>query len=291
METHSQESIACPMCGAMGAHLSSSKNGYDIYACPACALRFVHPMPRATADIYAETYFAGAEEGFGYVDYDADKQPMVGAFKKYLAYIRKLRPVARTLFDVGAATGFFLEIAQHEGFTVSGVEISEYAAGKAREKGIDMRTGTLDAVPSDSRYDVITMLDLIEHVTDPTDVLRKAHALLAPSGLLVINTPDAGSFYARLMGSRWHLIVPPEHLYYFNRKNISALLERIGFRVRTVTTVGKSFTLPYLFRTLHGWLGWGILDTFAKWSAAPVLRSIAIPINLGDNMFLIAEKL
>jgi 2-polyprenyl-3-methyl-5-hydroxy-6-metoxy-1,4-benzoquinol methylase len=151
-------------------------------------------MPTALEDLYAENYFAGADEGFGYVDYDADKEPMVGAFKKYLQHVRKLSPQAKSLLDVGAATGFFLDIARTDGFTVAGVEISEFAAQKGRDKGIEMTTGTLDQVSG--TYDVISMLDLIEHVTDPRAELKKAHALLAEHGLLVINTPDAGSPYA-----------------------------------------------------------------------------------------------
>jgi 2-polyprenyl-3-methyl-5-hydroxy-6-metoxy-1,4-benzoquinol methylase len=267
------------------------KSGYSIYRCGTCDLRFVYPLPNSLENIYGEDYFAGAEDGFGYVDYDADKQPMVGAFKKYLQLIRRLRPGSKTLFDVGAATGFFLDVARQDGFDVSGVEISEYAAQKAREKGISVETGLLDTVDSSNAYDVITMLDLIEHVTDPLEILKKAHALLAPNGLIVINTPDAGSLYASMMGCRWHLIVPPEHLYYFNRKNIARILEQAGFRTRLITTIGKNFSVPYVLRTLHGWLGWNVFGSLADWSGHSFLKHISLPINLGDNMFVIAEKI
>ncbi len=288
METSLQEPIACPVCAADVSRIYQRKNGYEIVVCDVCHVRYVHPMPTALEDLYAENYFAGADEGFGYVDYDADKEPMVGAFKKYLQHVRKLSPQAKSLLDVGAATGFFLDIARTDGFTVAGVEISEFAAQKGRDKGIEMTTGTLDQVSG--TYDVISMLDLIEHVTDPRAELKKAHALLAEHGLLVINTPDAGSPYAKLMGPKWHLIVPPEHLFYFDRKNIANLLAQEGFKVELTTTIGKNFTLPYIFRTVHGWLGWSVLSWFAKVAGLPVLRDIALPINLGDNMFVIARK-
>lgn len=288
METASQEPLVCPVCSAEVRELYQRKNGHDIYVCDACKVRYVSPMPGALEGLYAENYFAGADEGFGYVDYDADKEPMVGAFKKYIRLIQKLSPNAKSLLDVGAATGFFLDIARKEGFSVAGVEISAFAAQKGRDKGIEMTTGTLDQVTG--TFDVISMLDLIEHVTDPRAELKKAHALLSPDGLLVINTPDAGSLYAKAMGPKWHLIVPPEHLFYFDRTNLANLLAQEGFAVELVTTIGKNFTLPYIFRTLHGWLKMGVFSFFASITNTPVLRDLAIPINLGDNMFVIARK-
>ena len=286
METHPPEQVGCTLCGTI-ARIWLIKNGHRVYTCPACRLAFVHPLPGTLEGLYGEDYFAGAEEGFGYVDYDADKEPMVGAFLKYLAIIRQYRLTATSLFDVGAATGFFLDVARKNGFAVAGVELSEYAAAAARQKGIAVATGTLSE--AEGSYDVITMLDLIEHVPDPRAELKNAHSLLASGGLLVINTPDRGSPYAKLMGKGWHLIVPPEHLYYFNRRNLAQLLAECGYRVVLTTTIGKNFTLPYILRTLHGWLGWGIFGTLADWSGNTFLRHVTLPINLGDNMFVIAE--
>ena len=290
METHTTKSITCLVCSGTTVRFFQEKNACTIYICDTCKVRFVYPIPEALEKIYEENYFDGAENGFGYVDYDADKEPMRPAFQKYVRLIRKVRPDSNTLLDVGAATGFFLDIARTDGFDVSGVEISDFAAGQGRKKGIPITTGTLVDVAT-GPYDVITMLDVIEHVSDPMQEILHARALLTERGLLVLNTPDAGSIWARVFGKQWHLIVPPEHLYYFNRKNMSALLEREGFRVLTITTIGKRFTLQYIFRTLHGWLGWALWDTLARWSTASLLTRITLPINLGDNMFLIAEKI
>lgn len=290
METQTKTSVTCPLCGGTSTTLYVRKNECDVYACVECKLKFVHPLPGSFEEIYGKDYFAGAADGYGYVDYDADKEPMRGAFQKYLEIIRRLRPEAKSIFDVGAATGFFLDMAREKGFRVSGVEISEFAASLAREKGIEVKTGVLTDMPNEESFDVLTMLDVIEHVQNPEVEIAKAYSMISDSGLLVINTPDAGSVYARLLGRRWHLIVPPEHLFYFDRENIKLLLERNGFKVVMVTTIGKSFTFPYLFRTLHGWTTWRVFDVLARRSSVSFFRSATIPINLGDNMFLVAEK-
>lgn len=281
----------CLLCQSHDVQTFLTKNNCTIYTCGGCALKFVYPIPD-TASVYGEDYFTGAEEGFGYVDYDRDKEPMIPAFHEYLVRVRKLLPRAVRLLDVGAATGFFVNYAQQQGFVASGVELSAYAAEVGRAHGLDMVTGTIHALLPEraGTYDVITMLDVIEHVPDPTLDIRAAHTLLADKGLLMINTPDTGSAYANIMGTGWHLLTPPEHLIYFNRKNLAALLAREGFETVWVGTIGKRFTLPYIFRTLYGWQGMKMWDWCARLTEKGILAKIALPINLGDNLFLIARK-
>ena len=238
----------CSVCAAP-ARFFTHKNGCDIYACTACGLAFVHPVPNA-AGVYTQDYFAGAACGFGYVNYDQDKAPMAAALRRHLRAIEVLTPRRARLLDVGAATGVFISLAQQHGFDARGIEISDYAAQEARRKGLAVATGTLADLPPSERFDVITMLDVIEHMPDPRRDLALARERLHDGGVLAISTLDAGSAYARLMGRRWNQIAPPEHLHYFNRVALRILLERAGFDVIGVSTVGKRFRLPYVFKTL-----------------------------------------
>ncbi len=277
----------CLLCGSP-SHFFGNKSSYTLYTCDNCTFTFVHPIPNSR-DVYTEGYFTGASAHSGYANYDADKEAMVPTFEKYLKRIALLVPGKRML-DVGAATGFFLQIAKRFGFNVYGVEISSYASGQATKKGILMITGTLNDVPKSPLFDVITILDVIEHVGDPYAECLRAHALLERGGLLVINTPDIGSLYARLMGEKWHLIIPPEHLFYFNRKNMRIMLEKIGFEVVSITTIGKRFTPQLVFKTLYVWQKLSLWKYLSDFCERTPLRHVAIPINLYDNMFVIARK-
>lgn len=249
---------------------------------------FVDPLPSSTSDVYDASYFSGAEGGYGYVNYEEDKEPMIPVFQKYLARIERAAGKKGTLLDVGAATGFFVRLAHQEGFSAQGIEISEHAAALGRKNGLHVETGTLSNVTG--VFDVITMLDVIEHVPDPRAEINRAYALLNSGGILILNTPDAGSLFARVLGKRWHLIVPPEHLYYFNRRNLSRLLEEEGFEVEQVTTIGKSFTLKYIFKTLYKWTKLRLFDVYARWFGYGALSRLAIPLNLHDNMFILARR-
>ena len=278
----------CSLCAAP-ARFFMHKNGCDIYSCTGCGLAFVHPVPDP-AGVYTPDYFAGAARGFGYVNYDNDKAPMAPTLRKYLRAIAPLAPRHATLLDVGAATGVFISLAQQHGFDARGVEISDYAAQQARDKGLAVATGTLADLPASERFDVITMLDVIEHVPDPRRDMALAHERLQDRGVLAISTLDAGSLYARLMGRRWNQIVPPEHLYYFNRAALRLLLDEAGFDVAAMSTVGKRFRLPYVFKTLYAWQRIALWERLLQWSSQGAPSRLAVPINLRDNMFVIARK-
>ncbi|OGG53686.1 hypothetical protein A2851_02260 [Candidatus Kaiserbacteria bacterium RIFCSPHIGHO2_01_FULL_53_29] len=279
----------CHVCGGSDSDFFTEKNGCMLYKCQGCGLMFVDPLPVSTEELYSQDYFSGAVAGFGYVNYDEDKEPMVPAFLKYLGLISsELGGSKGRLLDVGAATGFFVRLAKTAGFDALGIEISDHAAALGRGKGLPIQTGTLADV--EGSFDCITMLDLIEHVPNPRAEITCAAARLRKHGVLVINTPDSGSMFARMMGKRWHLICPPEHLYYFNRHNIKQLLEEAGFTVVLETTIGKSFTVKYIFKTLHRWTSLAPFGRLADLFGRKSLSHVSVPVNLRDNMFVLARR-
>ena len=140
MENQIQK-INCSICNS-GVKKWGHKNGYDLWQCLECKLVFVNPLSDPSS-VYTKDYFSGAKNGFGYVDYDEDKKPMISTFEKYISLFKKFGKEKGHVFDVGAATGFFLDLCRSKGYEVSGVEISDFAASLAREKGINVSTGIL----------------------------------------------------------------------------------------------------------------------------------------------------
>ncbi len=277
------------MCSEKNTVLFTKKNGHDIHRCIACGLIFVDPIRTAPKEIYSKDYFEGASRGFGYVNYDEDKEPMRSVFLKYLDLIGvELGGKKGTLLDVGAATGYFVALAKDRGFDAEGVDISEHAAAAGRALGRAVRTGTIDDVHG--TFDCITMLDLIEHVPDPRAVLIKASELMRSGGVLIINAPDAGSLVARTLGPRWHLISPPEHLHYFDRSNMRKLLSEEGFDVARITTIGKWFTFKYIFKVLNRSTHIALFQKISSFFSRTSLARLSIPANLHDNMFVVARK-
>jgi len=285
--------IRCIACGSDKYSPYSMKGEYTLYQCSDCGHVVVLPIPENLSEVYDGEYFTGAKKGFGYVSYDRDKEPMHAVFEKSLIEAESLLGGVGTLVDVGAATGFFIKIALSRGWNSAGVELSAFAAKKARDSGLDVRTGTLiqNYFPQKSA-DLVTLWDVIEHMPNPVEDLEQVRKVLRKDGILLINTPDVGSLYARILKSRWHLIVPPEHIHYFNKKSIRLLLEESGFRVESISTMDKSFTLEYVVQILARWLDVSFIQYLVEWlENHPTIGRLSMYINLRDNMFIVARKI
>ena len=281
--------LLCLSCSGTVHTEWGNKNNHTLMRCTSCGLIFVHPMPEETSAIYNEKYFSGGEK-YGYVDYDRDKEPMRHAFELYLEYMEDALGRKGKLLDVGCATGYFMDIAKKRGWEVGGVEISEHAAKEGRARGLAIHTGILEDVDLPERsFDAVTFLDVIEHLRNPEQAMLKAKRLLKEGGIIVVSTPDAGSLWANLLGPRWHLVVPPEHLILFGRKNFSTLLFRVGFSPVLITNIGKHFTMPYIFQTLFHWQGLSFWNKIAQITNRGVISKLKIPINFRDTFFMIAK--
>lgn len=288
METKKQ--IACPVCTSSETREMYMKAQFHVRSCNTCSLVFIDNPPQDTGTIYDHSYFWGGSLNGGYVNYEEEKRAMRNVFEDYIKRISSYTHTGR-LLDVGAATGFFLRVARDAGWDVSGVEISKEATAEAVRNGINMHTGRLETASfNDASFNCITMFDLIEHVTNPHTLIKKARDLLSTEGLLVINTPNIGSLYARILGKGWHLLCPPEHLTLFSKKSITTLLSQHGFEILWFGNIGKTFTIQYIIHQLGHWIP--ALRSIFKY--IPIektwLGKISIPLNFHDNMFLIARK-
>lgn len=288
---HRHAPVECHICNTQTANYWFTKNDCDIHKCSLCKLIFVSPHPDTTSNLYTKDYFCGANNAFGYVNYDEDKNMDSATFTKYIRRIEGIMPNKGRLLDIGAATGVFMKTANDLGWKTTGVEISEFAAETARNKGLDVHTGTLDTVAfPPASFDVITLWDVFEHLPNPGKILDSVNLLLAPNGILVLNLPDAGSAYARVTGKRWPLIIPPEHLYLFGEKNLIKILEKHAFTMLLTDKIGKSYTPAYIFQILYTVQRKNIWKTISNWIRKTPINRLSIPIHLRDNLFLIAKK-
>ncbi|KKT25826.1 MAG: Methyltransferase type 11 [Parcubacteria group bacterium GW2011_GWA2_43_9b] len=286
--------MICPICGSGRNKFFCAPNGFDIYDCQNCGVGFVWPIAGDSADIYRAEYFNGGladnrNNKFGYVDYEEDKRAMAGTFLTYLERVARYI-VAGRMIDIGTATGYFLDLAKAKGWLTGGVEISAYAAAIARDKGHKMFLGDVGDLAACEQYDVVTMWDVLEHLPNPKKYLEDVNKILILGGLVAINTIDRGSWWAKLLGQRWQAIAPPEHLFYFSAGSLKILLEQNGFEIVEQSKIGKKFTLAYICKILANRYNLGFLLPAMKFLNNGYWRKISLPINLRDNIFIIARK-
>ena len=157
-----------------------------------------------------------------------------------LAVLRRLKPRG-ILLDVGTHCGFFLRKARGQGWTLVGVEPSPIGAELAREfYGLDVRTATLDQAGFPERFaDIVTMVDVFEHIADPRDLLADVRRVLRDDGLLFIKVPNGryNLFKYRLIRQllglrRVEIFDAKEHVVHYTIDTLRATLSENGFRIR-----------------------------------------------------------
>lgn len=249
-------------------------------------------MPGASPEgVYGEDYFAGAKEGFGYIDYDHDKSAMAYLFKRFLSLIAKYLPERGRLLDIGAATGYFVDLAKQAGWSAQGIDISAYAASEAKKKGLLVEAATIESFTAPPEaFAAVTMWDVLEHLSNPPMTVRKIHGMLKPGGLLAINTPDSGSLWARVWRGKWQALVPPEHMILFTKKALEILLSEAGYEILESANPIKKFKPSYILNMLSRTVKIPGSARLVEMLNKKPWSGLAIPIPARDNVFVLARK-
>jgi 2-polyprenyl-3-methyl-5-hydroxy-6-metoxy-1,4-benzoquinol methylase len=269
--------------------------GFKIYRCQNCSLIFVNPR-EDIVQIYNQDYFYGATHGYGFVNYEEDKIASKGYLIKYLRWFKRLGfTKGAKLLDVGAANGFFVSLAESFGYEAVGVELSKEAVHWAQQLNRAVIESNALEISLEDKYDIITVLDVLEHLPNPEDFLVKIKKNLNDSGILVLNVPNSGSLFAKLCGRSWHSYIPPEHLFYFNRKSLTHALTSNGYKILKVRSISKTFKAEYIFKTI---VNSPQIPTFLRKMISlldPIFKSrfgrIKIYLPLFDNLTVIAKQL
>lgn len=226
----------CPVCSCPSRERLFDKDGFPIARCGSCSHVYVDAQ-LGSSDLqerYGEDYYQGGV----FHDYLAERDERIASARAYCALISTLKPSGR-LLDVGCATGFFLEAASAH-WQVTGVELSPFAADYARrEFGHSVLTGDITDVDlPDGSFDVVTLWNTIEHMSEPRDSIGRVAQLAAPDALVVVTTGDVTGTLARRSLVDWELMAPPEHMHFFSPRTITLLLERAGLEVRRIAHDG-----------------------------------------------------
>ena len=154
------------------------------------------------------------------------------SLKKKLKLINSLTSETKTLLDVGCGTGDFLQTAQQNQWTVSGIEPNKEARGIANNKTNNsvFDTEKLQEFQANS-FDVITLWHVLEHLPDLEHDIKSFKKLLKKDGTLVIAVPNYKSFDAEYYKEFWAAYDVPRHLWHFNKKSISNLVGKQGMGV------------------------------------------------------------
>jgi SAM-dependent methyltransferase len=275
---------SCPICG--GANLQGlwQVSGYTIAQCGACSLVFV--QNRITAEELAAHYAGGGDEAYN----DTNVDCLSYYYRQLADLICSRLPQPGRLLDVGCSRGWFLDVMN--GWECYGSEISTADAGAARERyGDRIVTGSFEDYPlREGYFDVVTMQDVFDHFREPVSALEKCRRMLRLGGLIAIKVHNISCLYARVTGPNFYAIIPPSHLFYYDRKTLARALSNCGFRVVDSRFIGHLLKVKTVFWRLSRSNKDSLYYRIYKALDGTAPGEIRFSKNLHDIITVVAEK-
>jgi len=239
------ETTACTLCGH--GHVSPYRTeSYPIGGgavelglnqCSKCGMRFTSPRLNdlGLTFLYNEGYQGQTVSGA----YNTSDEVSVAEYDAFYQYVEQSLPSGGKVLDVGCGVGLLLErFKGNDKIDIEGIEYSEFAAVKARERGFTVKVGTLeDAGYPENHFDAVTILYVLEHVPNPKEVLSAIYRLMKPGGFLCLSVPNYR--YLRIRGDNKLIrllnkkasIHPEEHLQNYTPKTMERMVTETGFTI------------------------------------------------------------
>lgn len=266
---------SCLLCNGKAGLIHASYPGYQepdtfgIYHCPECNTAFSLPRTDPTG-IYNNIY-RNAERVPGYNRYmlyaeiiDKVKDPLkflAGSSEPYWGVreaLAQLDPGRASILEIGSGMGYLTYSLVRSGYDARGIDISETAVNRARDRFGDYYT-RMDASDlageNGKQYDVVIATEVIEHIPDPVKFIDSVFSLLKPGGQAIITTPNKSLYPA---GTIWASDLPPVHVWWFSEDSMRYLAGRYGSSVSfinykeyyrnnyKVIKTGKGLPSPFL---------------------------------------------
>jgi 2-polyprenyl-3-methyl-5-hydroxy-6-metoxy-1,4-benzoquinol methylase len=197
------------------------------------------------------------------------------------------------VLDIGCGFGESLGFHAARGCDAYGVEADANILRVAERHGLKVRHGLFDPdLYERCTFDVVTLDQVIEHVADPVTVLRGIDQVLKPGGRLILSTPNANGWGARVFGQRWIHWHAPYHLQFFSESSLQGAATKAGLVVERRQTITQSAWLDFQFCHLVTYPSAGEPSVF--WSPGArrtklqrlALRLARLPQQLGVNVLL-----
>lgn len=226
----------CRLCQSQKLKVFLPGGQFQLLKCLSCDIVFTDPFPskKSLGTINKKKY--GQKDVWQ--GYSSRLAPLLKEAEEVVKEIKAFKK-SGCLLDIGCGFGLLLKSAQEQGFEVLGVEKEQKAVEMAAKKwGLPVIKGEFPEVKLEcDSFDVVTCLDVLEHVKNPQNFLSSLHRILKKDGLLVVQAPNIESMMAKITGQRWNWLLLPSHLWHFSPHTFKTLVETHGFKTLTLKTL------------------------------------------------------
>jgi SAM-dependent methyltransferase len=251
----------CIICQRGLAPAGKDFAGKQIFECRECDYAMTPAAPVADAsELYDDPeYFDGWGCNMEF-DYERFEPAVHRQVEQYLDFIKQ-HTTGKSLLDVGTGSGLLPHLAREAGYEVEGTDLSKHVSETLPVKaGFRVHHGTIEAIKFDRKYDVITMVHVLEHTTNPLSTLQRAREILNDEGYVIVVVPNYRSVDTRVKDvlSRLKLKSRPykhlalgHHNYVFSINSLKALGRAAKFEVVHHTTTQPAWRSSSLHRVFE----------------------------------------
>lgn len=261
----------------------------QVYECWQCGLLYCDPVPvydqRATSIIYDEEY---CNRHRTITDVEATIISSIGWLSELNNKIRSVTPEAMEFLDVGAGLGFMMTAARKLGWHATGIDLSETVCDYALQITGEtvLPCSIFDDRLEEGKFDIISLMGILEHVNDPRSFFVRALSLLKKGGCVYLDVPNENALVMRIgnhfkpSGQTIHLspCADPFHL--------------VGFSPKTINYLAEDFKLDivyYKMSSVHLKIPAFLMQRI-KVKTMNIIDSISASINHGSEMFVVFRK-
>jgi 2-polyprenyl-3-methyl-5-hydroxy-6-metoxy-1,4-benzoquinol methylase len=244
----------CTLCNQTNGSLFLEwVEGYQLYQCNFCGA--VSPNINTSIDkiliesVYENEHYRKKfmRETHNQFEY---RKSQYGVERYQYSFDRLSLPQNGRVLDLGCGAGYFLSVLADKGIDYKGLEVTEHLVEYCKKyHRLNVEPSKLED-ETDQYYDLITMFDVLEHLSDPVYLLGIIKAKLKKGGYCIAYTPNVHSISYELMGSRQNTLLPFEHLCFFNPQSIDYLANQAGLVIHSIETYGLDL-MDYLLMKEH----------------------------------------
>lgn len=228
--------MRCNCCGSQDQRPLFSDNGFDLVQCEHCSLLYLGNMPSTELRMteMEAGHFAGGQRVIDAARQEASEQALDQRFRSYLKLASRHVTGGRWL-DIGCGSGTLLALARSNGFEAEGIELTSERYEAAAANGLTVHNVPVEIIefPA-STFDVISLINVFSHLTNPIGTLAELHRILRPGGVLIVVTGEVSLGVKRSHVPRWNL---GDHLYFLGEGTMQRLCEQVGLQIADVNRV------------------------------------------------------
>ena len=250
----------CPICqnsnirkiATIKSHLKEINNKLDLMKCQNCLHRFISKFPSQIK--LNNLYKTDSPLVFGGTDYELDQK------KKFITYgfkniitqndhwiFKHVNIDKGKFFEVGPGLCRLYKTFLLKGWTCQGLEPRSFVKLKGIKKNFNQIR---------NNNDIVSAFDVLEHVENPIQTLKKINKKMKKNGLIFLTFPHSESLKSKILKEKWPMVAPLSHLHFFSKESTKIMLNKSGFYIVEIEDfsfveirrlIRNSFKLPFLF--------------------------------------------